>query len=717
MRHSRMAVPARASVTVNQLSGGLNLYDAPNRVADSQLTECHNMWWHQGALRTRPGLQTERTDARHFTIRQTVNQREQLLSRMRPYGDGVEFYASHLSAEAGLTDLGAEGYTYYGTAPDDDHDLTALGIRAQKNADTGWYYLLSGGDIIQENPKQSTTKAGKGWVDAAPYIPTVMVNGKGEEYVADTGGSAYEDFNMLTRAFICTYTTDGESRTWQLPLTNLGDNGVGDDPLRAKVEISLYSSTKGLRTVEVDLTKDKSIQSVDLTLEEAGLDSTEYTSCRLQVSYVPRTGRLTTQIFAVPNAQSSAEMGLSVGIPEVHDNNLKITAYRSDEYDEQRLTICRMTRGHWFGGDRSGTEGGTRLFVAGNPDKPNLLHWSGTEHPLYFPENNYTYIGNDEQALTAFGQQGNLLVLFKERETYALEYVAGDEEDVEFALSGGQAVTAYTDFFPVTPLSAAIGCDCPHTVRLVNNRLVWLNSDGQVYMLTGVSQYSERNVRCISRNVRSLMQAHGPKAMTKAQAAEYNGYYLLLIGQRIYLLDTQTSAFSSFNYYDDENSARKALPWFVWALPEAYTYTGMVGDGTTVRLTATVVDNKPRERVLLLTGDTDDGEVIPCRFATRLWDFNRPDTKKSVEELYAGIGCQQEGTIRITYITEKGEYPDPYILTDRRDGPTVNQRYLQRMRLAPGVRLVQVFGIRVECDRTMEVDGLHIKARQQGVVR
>lgn len=79
----------------------------------------------------------------------------------------------------------------------------------------------------------------------------------------------------------------------------------------------------------------------------------------------------------------------------MRSNNLTVTAWKTNAGDREK--ICRMVQNTWFGGDRSGVAGGTRLFVCGNPEHPNLMHWSDVNNPLYFPENNYAYIGGGDQ--------------------------------------------------------------------------------------------------------------------------------------------------------------------------------------------------------------------------------------------------------------------------------------------------------------------------------
>ena len=713
MKYLRMPVSGGGKVTIPQMNGGVNVYDVPNRVGDNQLTECDNLWWHGGTLRARPGLAVDgewkSVDA--YTIRQRVGERDLLLARYGEDAGATCFYASHLSLTKGLSRLREQGYALQ----TEGIPASALGIRAKKNEDANWYFLLANGEIIKDT--------GSGWMSAEPYIPTVMINGVGEECEAEAEPSVYEDYNMLTRAFQCHYTTDGTSTTWKLPCGNLASDLPGVERESeaggtvAKIELDVYGEN-GLRTVEVLLVCDEygrvPEQSITLTAEEAGVPEYGH-EVSLRVRINEDRGVLYTQLWeTIASGQGAKPSMLSSGLPVLTTNNLRITAWRSREYEEQRLTICKMTRGEWYGGDVSGIAGGTRFFVCGNPDEPDLLCWSGIEHPLYFPEHNRVRVGDDHQAITAMGKQGSLLVLLKKgHEMYVLQYISGTESDYAFAESGGVAVTSYMAKFLLIPINAGVGCDCPDTLRLVNNRLVWACSDGSVYMLTATNQYSERNVRMISRNVRRLLTDCGKEALQNAQAGEYEGYYLLLVGNRAFLMNTQTSAFTSFSYYDDENNAAKAIPWYTWTLPEHLTYTGMVSGDNTVRL-AVVDEEQGKGTVATLEGATDGGEPIHCRLTTKLWDFGLPDRKKSVEQIYMGVGCEDLSRLQVTYVTERGRIHDPYRM---QNSLVSNEGYLPRRRLTPGVRMVQAFGLCLDSPAGLELDEIQMKIRQQGVVR
>ncbi len=710
MKYARMAEGRLSKVTLPPLNGGLNVYDIPSRVADNQLTACDNMWWYRGALRTRPGLKLAGEEWRediYYTARQKVGEQELLMVHLDKKTDGTDFSAVYLSGTKGRSTLQSTPYRLQMDA----EDLTAFGIRGKKNSGAQWYYLFSTGEIIQN--------VDNGWEPVEPYIPIVMINGVGEECEAVAEPSVYEDYNRLTRGFTCHFTTDGTSTTFKLPEVNLATNLPGlereneEGGVLAEVEIDLPSGNTKTAKITAIADSSQTVGVIETDCEEMGFSTVGGNSpVEIWVSLNRKKGALKVQPYYILTVDGNRKkQPVEGGLPFVTSNNLRVTAWRGREHEKDRIKICKMTRGEWFGGTRSGIGGGTRLFVCGNPDEPDLLCWTGIEHPLYFPESNYLYVGDTASAITTMSKQSDLLVLFKERETYAIQY--STDTNYDFAQEGGVAITAYMATFYLMPINASVGCDCPDTVRLVNNRLVWATSSGQVYMLTATNQFSERNVRMISRNIREVLYDGDPARLKEAQCGEFEGYYLLLMENKLFLMNTQNGAFQSFNYYDDENKAGKAIPWYVWTLPEKFTYTGMASDEGTISLI--VIDEKAGVGKLgTLKGDTDDGEPIHCHFATKLWDFGTTDHKKSVEQLYIGLRCDDMPHVSVTYLTDKGRRTDPYRLQNTGIDA---EGYCPIRRLTPNMRMVQAFGLEIDSRSALETDSLLLKIRSQGVVR
>lgn len=693
----------RAGVTVKvpMLNGGVNEYDIAGEVADNQLTACENVWWYKGALRTRPGMRLLQQGP--TGKKQMINEREMLIAD----SDDGQLIVHHVDVAEGVRRIGPGGSdTIYGTP-------TVMGFRAPNDAEEKWYFLVSSGRVLQGSTEEDTALE-----DAEPYIPTVLINGYGDEGDKDysaPAGDLYQDYNMLTNVYKATYSTDGISTRFRLPEPcaeeiDIVDGMINYGHIRIKMADGSEQTANFLKT-KTTSSPIAYADFFDVTKEQIGRTSVMGIVMRGELDTNTGMLQLVLDIEEPEQDGEGTTWRQSVALPRICSNNIEVTVARSRYYaEEEKDIICSMTRCTWYGGTRSGLSGGTRLFVCGNPDQPNLLHWSGIEHPLYFPEHNYCRVGDASQAITAFGKQGELLILFKEHQMYALQYNSGSEEDYAFAEAGGVPLTTYMAQFPVTPIHDTVGCDCPDTVRLVNNRLVWANSDGHVHLLTAVNQFSERNVRDISRNVAADMAAQG-EALKTAVAGEYEGYYILVAGQRAYLLDTQNSAFASFNYYSSEDTARKALPWYIWQLP-AVVY-GMVSDG----YRALLAPPDGAQGIFELAGDTDFGMPISGYFATKTFDFGVADRTKSVGQLYLGVDMAPEGRLAVTYVTEKGTYRDPYELEGGELAAFGHNGCIRQMRLTPHMHLVQSFGLRADITAGVAVDGITIKVRQQGAVR
>lgn len=163
-----------------------------------------------------------------------------------------------------------------------------MGVKAAKNAGTGYYFFLGGGTILQEGENGQLA-------EVQPYIPTVLVNGKGMQKMAkeaDGGlnGVLYEGYNLLTGAFKCTFSTDGESLDFQLPQKHL-DREYTDKKVY-RVELQLKNSTviyeASMKSSGATMLSDQlPVSPADIGLTESG-----YTDAYVQVMFQLASGRV-----------------------------------------------------------------------------------------------------------------------------------------------------------------------------------------------------------------------------------------------------------------------------------------------------------------------------------------------------------------------------------------------------------------------------------------
>lgn len=721
MRIPKMPKSNQYRVSVPALNGGVNLNDAPNLVEDNQLTAVLNMWWKDQALRTRAGLAT--TVERSFHI-QTSGMGDSLSCQVHPpvrvYRDGkpedyvccsCEFEtsrANHVFHFYRFNESGSATHVSSLTFLDyEDGDPYATGMfmfAANPTEDgIGLYAVFNSGDIYSMNKNFELQKIDKSEI----YAPLVVVNAVG---VDDTGsppvvsGTQFEGYNLLSGAFRTAFTTDGKAHEFKLPLDNLTLNN-GESPA---VE---YTGTDGT-----------------VTRWESFSNTMLYAQASAEIGGETVTVKLYRQSGII---EFSTGADTPYPLPGSISNNLIVTAWKTDP--EATKKISNMQFATWFGGDRSGINGGTRLFASGNPDHPNLVHWSDINNPLYFPENNYAYIGESSQKVTGFGKQTDILVIFKEHEIYSAEYVSGNTYTAQDVIDGKVVdVTANAAVFPITPINSGIGCDCPNTIQLCNNRLIWATSDGAVYGLMAANQASERNVRKLSAMIESYLKAEDRYLLKSALSCDVDGHYMLLVRNRVYLLDYMDGVFQYYATYSDERKAQRNMSWYCWEFPKECMPAAVMPKGD--RLSAFCIRNYPYTdssgmpkkalfgAAYLLDGERDcvfhpsgpafetgefdisveEREIQSC-FQTKVFDFGSQERKKKIHRLHMNMADTSNARITVSYVTEKGTMDDVYELSMSGTGAMVGRM------LTPGVSRVCRFGVLVSSAGAIGVDGLVIR--------
>lgn len=594
MRFAQMSGGERYAKEVAALSGGLNTQVPPEFLDDRELSDCLNVYWKEGALRTRPALHVwDHTDVDHGAVVatfETVDSEYLFVKTERyllVYGRNGEVLNHFLPGDF----LGAEQHVLFTESADG----------------TVWLFLTEtlNGKVVRQSPFAIHLNGDTAEITTLleEYVPLVFINGRGStDRLAVGSGRMYEGFNLLTPQYRALWTSDGESTWFSQPFA------VGSGPFSVE-----YTHTDG------------AVYSFTASVESTAAD----TVAKSKPLDLPDVGEVYLQVSTLGNAFAfcNADTHSPVALPEVGvTGNVAVRAFRKTaDVTTDRDAIYGMSFSTWFGGDNSGRGGGTRLFLGGNAKAPHLVRYSDVNNPLYFPENNFFYVGDRAQAVTAFGKQNGMLVVFKERELYCCDYAYRAVEDEE--LIAGEVVDVTTAaFFPLRQLHPAVGCDLPQTVRLCGNRLVWANTDGAVYMLSALNAWSEKAVRCISYAVAPTLKGK----LSTASAVRYHGYYLLVCGDEVFLFDTMTGGFTGFTSYADERRAGDAIPWYRWRFPFAVS----VAMGRDDAVTLFVTDAEGLHAARLGDGAQDDGVPIESRIVTKPFTLSRSVYRKSVYALW-----------------------------------------------------------------------------------
>lgn len=634
MKHPRMAKNSRVAATVPALSGGLNVGTDATLIGDTQLSDCCDVHWKDGVLRTREGFVTDGTRFAAFAL----NTRTQYFTDRDGYLLVLASGDTEASADLCVTvfdenGVPTGGYFITSGQPGLCGFLVSVGSAELLSRYTSLLFL-SNGDIYGVNAGDNVWEP---LYDEA-YVPLYMTNGTPVATRAETAltGDRVEAYNSLTEWFRCTYSTDGAGIYYYLPELREGS------------------------ALTVTLTR----ASGTLTWTVAG---TEYVSAA--------SGEYRVQLDRNGHCFWFLKDGTPCAVTsEGVRNDVTVKAQRrysgGPAYTDMRF-------GTWYGGDRSLAAGGTRLFLGGG----QYVMWSALSDPLYFPVTAYASLGDPDEALTAFGKQGELLLLFKEHSLYAAEYVRSDTVTVEDVQSGAVTDTTATAVFPITPIHAEIGCDLPDTVALCGNRLVWACADGTVYTLSTSGQLSQRTVTVISEPIRPLLRAKDP---TVAAATVLDGEYWLLWDDDIFTATDDTAPRWARLSFDATGAAAQALCRVNGKLriPAAYT----VGN---VRVLYWFWQEGEQDTVISHSGENWADAVYaltsrPVRgmLCTKQFDLGSPDEYKHVTRIFADAAAH--GAVSAAYVTERGKYAD--VPRPARDG----------VRLTPGISRCRRFALQLE---------------------
>ncbi len=266
-----------------------------------------------------------------------------------------------------------------------------------------------------------------------------------------------------------------------------------------------------------------------------------------------------------------------------------------------------------------------RVFFSGNPDYPNMIWHSSLDDPSYCSDLDYYKEGMDLAAVKGMVAGNNALWVFREpNDSNTTVFYHTPSIDDE-----------YGKVYPSAHSSITTGCI---------GKAVNFNDD--------IVFFSERGMEGISGDVTTEQIVAHRSAMVDRKLtvepnyknmvlAEWEGYLLVFIGNKVYLADSR-AMFQNENHYEYE--------WFYWSLEQdvicATVKNGILYIGT-------------KNGIYTLTDKTADMESY---WVTPLDKFNHPHKLKTTNK--RGCVCESTGDIAVYAKLEDtdfeliGEYKD-----------------------------------------------------------
>lgn len=276
------------------------------------------------------------------------------------------------------------------------------------------------------------------------------------------------------------------------------------------------------------------------------------------------------------------------------------------------------------------TYGGTGdlcVVVGGCDAQPNAIFWSGSNIAMdatYFPVDYYQLCGDTDDMVTGFGKQQSFLVVFKEHSIGRVKQNLTEVDD-----------RVVIDM-PYAAINDKTGCDLPWSIQLIDNNLVWCNTDQGVHVLKDSSYAYENNIECVSLKVND--SAFSKYALLRDVRAggvvcstDDNKHYWLCANGHVWL-------------WDYENTGYKDPSWYYYTNISSVAFATELDD-------IWHLDAKGRlTKFTKFFRDYDKAIDKRYRFAAQY--FGGYDRLKNVNSIILALRPDTSAVVKLTYITD-----------------------------------------------------------------
>ena len=552
MKISLSSVPnqhATKMVDFPRLDGGLNLWEMDYRLDRNQSPEMKNLWWQDGVLQCRDGQSYLYGPSQ-----------EQLIT---PLPEGVEPWVdlgtgytctSDLFWDHAFFHIGTK--LYYMDPSAETPAMTELVSGVPENRGTffryndGLFYKNRGAFIKVKYDPAKTPVFSASHVEDDAYTPIIVMNaspstGSGDTYQPENRLSpkktvqynAAEDQQMITK------NGDGSTKVFDLGKTAAADQLTRvTDVYFGSTLVNTAIYTTDVSTGKVTFTTAPPSDTIITFAAKFGV-----VTYQLPVEPVDAVTEVKVN-GAVKTAGTDYAVDLTKGqvvfvtAPPVSDpavnNTVEITYSKANEDAMNAIMDCPYAI--VYGGSQD-----VCIVLGGCKKQPNAFFWCGNDsvgmNEAYWPMSFYNLAGDSEDGITGFGKQYGTLVIFKEKSLGKSAYSVEDVDDRD-SIS-----------LTYTAINAKIGCDLPWTIQLIENNLVFCNTEGGVHIVRDSTSALENNIECLSRNVNGTDQRPGLLADVRASETvtgfDDGNHYWVVANGHAYLWDYLLSAWKDPSWF------------------------------------------------------------------------------------------------------------------------------------------------------------------------
>ena len=378
-----------------------------------------------------------------------------------------------------------------------------LGVCSYENfLFTGWSVFIS--EMTNRTIQSDETYDALNLIGSQPYIPETLIsmNPNG------SGGVFHESINLLTPYRVVSFLGDAQSTIYSLaPNDASGTQYICRDGIAvykmANNTGHFYKLTEG-NDYTLDTVSPMSGYNEDGEIVSTSVTYT-YITFNTPPGVSPITGQdnvkvvfkpFSTAFISTPNGQGVTYAGTRNETKEFLLNSKYYAAFGSASDD--------------------------RVFMANG----NKAYYSAINNVNYFPDDNYIIVGNSGE-IRGLTRMGTYLAVIKEKTDY---------DNTVFLVESG-TYDGKTVFITKSTLGnvGIIG----DTLSTLNDEPMFLSKTG-IYAITNSYVNTEKNLRNRSRYLDGKLLKE--TNLENSYAISLNGYYMLFVNDKVYLLDSRQTA-------------------------------------------------------------------------------------------------------------------------------------------------------------------------------
>lgn len=549
MRVSLSSLPnAHPTKVVNfqRLDGGLNLWELDYRLNENESPDMKNLWWQDGVLQCRDG--------------------QEYLVKHEGLGRGYTAFDSLFWGNAFLH-IGSAIYYFDPEVSNPAMKKLMSGIPANRGVFFRYgdhlYYKNKGCFVqIRYSATGGERFSVQSMADLA-YTPVTVINadpdtGSGDLYQPENRLTARRTirYNAKTIPLSITRTLTADQTTVDLSTPLEGEVWTADDLMSVS---NVYLGTTLITNTQYTFDRETKVLTFDVAPGAGTLQMTLNLGVnlyKLPLSDITAITQVTVDGVAMTEEEDYV---ISEGKGQVvfthaptvtnppTNGTVEITYEKKDaEWRKAYDSIMNCPYAVTYG-----TGNDLNILLGGCEAQPNAVFWNSNDNvsmnPGYWPMSYYNLCGDTEDAVTGFGRQYSFLMVFKQHSCGKLNYTVEN-------LDGRNSIS-----YTYETVNSVIGCDLPHTIRLIENNLVFCNTTGGVYQIRDTSYANENNILSISKNVNGTPQRKGLlNALSKADKSKVCAFddgnrYWVCADDEAYLWDYLLSSPSQPSWFPLDN--------------------------------------------------------------------------------------------------------------------------------------------------------------------